>query len=329
MDVPRRVEQVDEAIASLVSTNTPMAVNGKSAASAPTIIAVNPRMKKILAYAEQVAPSDLNVLLTGETGTGKDLLARYIHDMSGRPGEFVVVNAAAIPNEMIESELFGYAEGAFTGARKHKPGRFELANNGTFYLNEIVAASPQFHAQLLEVLETHQVWRLGETSIRHVNFRLIAARNRDINRLMAENRFREDLYHRLNEVMIDLPPLRDRTDNIPALVEHFLPNSKAASKVGTRSARDLERLSAILSIYDYPGNVRQLKAKMKQLVKSSNGDINEMIHITLKDDSITERDRLSRVLESTNRNRSRASWILDVSECTIRNWINKHQLTPM
>ncbi|MBN1212796.1 MAG: sigma 54-interacting transcriptional regulator, partial [candidate division Zixibacteria bacterium] len=221
----------------------------------PTIVAVNYKMKKILEFARHVARSEMNVLLTGATGTGKDLMARYIHYFSGRKGKLITVNAAAVPNSMVESELFGYARGAFTGADLEKPGIFEEVDGGTFYLNEIADATPEFQAKLLEVLETRQVRRLGETKTRPVDFRLIAATNHDLNERIKNGLFRLDLYHRLNEIPIELPALDERADDIPAMVEYFLMSlGKDVRENGNRG--EIEQLGAVLSHRSWPGNVR-------------------------------------------------------------------------
>ena len=327
MDVPKRVEQVDDAILDLKSSSVPNIIRSKTKDDLPVIIAVNREMKRIITYAEEVAGSELSVLLTGETGTGKDLLARYIHCKSGRRGKFVTVNAAAIPNEMIESELFGYKKGAFTGAVEDKPGRFELADNGTFYLNEIGDATPEFQAKLLEVLEAGQVWRLGECKARKVNFRLIAATNHDLAHLMSANLFRLDLYHRLNEVPIALPSLTDRPEDIPYLVRHFLTDSRQGIKTDGGNAETVERLTAILSLREYPGNVRELKFRVNELLMATGGNLSGMVDLALDDALPTEKERLEIVLEYTDWNRSRAAWILGVSEGTIRHHMKKLRLS--
>jgi transcriptional regulator with GAF, ATPase, and Fis domain len=228
---------------------------------------------------------------------------------------------------MIESELFGYKRGAFTGASEHKPGRLELADAGTFYLNEIADSSPEFQAKLLEVLETREVWRLGESDTRKIDFRLIAASNRDLEQLMRENRFRRDLYHRLKETSISLLPLRNRVDDIPPLVRHFLSDPRHKVKLGRANSDDVKRLGALLSVRDYLGNVRELKAAVRELVLKSHGSSSRMVDLVLNDDSMTECERLRRILEVTKWNRSRAAWMLGVSEGTVRNRIKKYGIT--
>jgi DNA-binding NtrC family response regulator/tetratricopeptide (TPR) repeat protein len=297
----------------------------KSGEASPTIIAVNSHMKKLIAFAEHIAASEMSVLLTGETGTGKDLLARYIHHCSGRPGEFVAVNASAIPVSMIESELFGCKQGAFTGASKDRAGLFEQADNGTFYLDEVCDASGELQAKLLQVLETRRVRRLGENKPRLVAFRLIAASNHDLHQRMRDNQFRRDLYHRLNEIHIELPPLRQRKDDIPHLVEHFL-TFAGFDLTKNRSQRDIERLSKILSQRPWPGNIRQLRAEVRHLWLLSHGDISQMIDLAVESEITSEPEQLLEVLERTNWNRREAARILGVSEGTIRNRIKKYDL---
>jgi len=293
----------------------------KDSDGCPTIITVNEEMKKLLDLAEHVAQSEMTVFLTGETGTGKDLLARYIHFCSGRTGEFVTVNAAAIPNPMIEAELFGHTKGAFTSADKDRKGLIEQADKGTFYLNEIADATPEFQAKLLEVLETRQVRRLGSNKSTKVNFRLIAATNHDLKARMHDGHFRVDLYHRLNEIPLTLPRLSARTEDIPLLVEYFLADSGSKPN-GDGDA--LERLSAALRLQNFPGNVRELQARVGHLAMVSRGNMDRMIELAQQSES--ERDRLLHALESCDWNRSRAARMLGVNEATIRRRIIKYDL---
>ena len=287
----------------------------------PTIITVNQKMKKCLELAENVAQSEMTVLLTGVTGTGKDLLARYIHYHSGRTGAFVPFNAAAVQDTMVESELFGSTRGAFTGSRD-RTGMFEEADNGTFYLNEIADASLEFQAKLLEVLETHRVRRLGENKMRPVAFRLIAASNHDLHQRMRDNLFRLDLYHRLNEVHIDLPSLDQRKDDISALAEHFL--TFAGFDLTDGNAKDIEQLGRILSQRRWPGNVRQLKAEVSRLWLASKGNVTRMTELAQeRGGTMAEYDELLAVLKETGGNQSKAAKLLGVSEGTIRYRLKK------
>jgi transcriptional regulator with PAS, ATPase and Fis domain len=321
-DVTHYIDKVNTQLRRIALPRKPV---NRSGEISPTIIAVSSHMKKLIAFAEHIAASEMSVLLTGETGTGKDLLARYIHHCCGRPGEFVAVNASAIPVSMIESELFGCKQGAFTGANKDRSGLFEQAENGTFYLDEVCDASGELQAKLLQVLETRQVRRLGENKSRPVAFRLIAASNHDLHQRMKDNQFRRDLYYRLNEIHIELPPLRHRKDDIPHLVEHFL-TFAGFDLTKNRSHREIERLSKILSERPWPGNIRQLRAEVRHLWLLSHGDLSQMIDLAVESEPTAEPERLLEVLEQTNWNRREAARVLGVSEGTIRNRIKKYDL---
>ena len=291
----------------------------------PTVIAVNYRMKKILSFAEHVARSQMNILLTGATGTGKDLMARYIHYFSGRQGKFITVNAAAIPNSMVESELFGYARGAFTGADYERPGIFEEVDGGTFYLNEIADATPEFQAKLLEVLETREVRRLGENKTRPVNFRLVAATNHDLNERIKNNLFRLDLYHRLNEIPIELPALNERSDDIPALVEFFMLGlGKDVRENGNRA--EIEKLGQVLARRSWPGNVRHLWHEVNRLWLASRCDLEKMMELASESLPRSGREELVAMLRSTGWNRREAARRLGVSEATVRYRMRKYEI---
>jgi DNA-binding NtrC family response regulator/tetratricopeptide (TPR) repeat protein len=283
-----------------------------------TIITVNTVMRKIIDMATHVAQSDMTVLLTGATGTGKDLLARYIHEQSGRTGEFVPVNTAAIPLTMIESELFGYRKGCFTGADRDRPGLIEQAHEGTLYLNELADAPLELQAKLLEVLEWRTVRRLGENNARPVDFRLIAATNQDMQRLMQDRLFRPDLFHRLNEIPIELPPLDVRKDDIPALTEHFL-GSLGLDLSVNGNTEDLARLGTALAQRSWPGNVRQLQMVVRNLWAASSGDLDFMLRlVTELSDHTEEADELGAVLAEAGGNKSEAARRLGISESTLR-----------
>jgi len=282
-------------------------------------------MKRAVTMAKTAAKSGLNILLTGDTGTGKDLLARYIHHHSGREGEFVPINAAAIPDEMVESELFGHVKGAFTGANHDKQGLFEAANDGTFYLNEIGDSTPQFQAKLLEVLETFEIRRLGETKRRQVSFNLISATNHDLFERLREGRFRSDLYHRLKEMLISLPPLAERIVDIPALVGYFLSELMDSEKIQSGSEY-LDKFSRVLAKRMWPGNVRELRAAVKNLWVVSEGDPERMVKLALNYEPESLRDELLIILRETNWNRREVARRLGVSETTVRNWIRKYDI---
>jgi two-component system, NtrC family, response regulator AtoC len=223
------------------------------------------RMREVRDLIDRVSDTDVTVLVRGESGTGKELVARALHAASLRKDKpFVKVNCAALPTELLESELFGFEKGAFTGAIQHKPGKFEFANHGTMFLDEIGEMSPPLQAKLLQVLQDGEFARLGGKSDVRVDVRLIAATNRDLEHAVHEGQFREDLYFRLNVVTITLPPLRDRLEEIPILTEYFL------KKYSVQYNKPMTSVSPALADqfmqYDWPGNVRQLENLIKRMV---------------------------------------------------------------
>jgi two-component system response regulator AtoC len=223
------------------------------------------RMKEVRDLIDRVSDTDVTVLIRGESGTGKELVARALHASSLRKDKpFVKVNCAALPTELLESELFGFEKGAFTGAIQQKPGKFEFANHGTMFLDEIAEMSPALQAKLLQVLQDGEFSRLGGKSDVHVDVRIITATNQDLEQAVRDGRFREDLYFRLNVVTINLPPLRERRDEIPLLTEYFLKKYAVQyNKPGTAISAELVRLFVQA---DWPGNVRQLENLIKRRV---------------------------------------------------------------
>jgi DNA-binding NtrC family response regulator len=233
-----------------------------------TIVGSSPALRQLLEVATQAAPSTATVLVLGQSGTGKELLARHVHEHSGREGPFIGVNLAALPETIVESELFGHEKGAFTGAVQKRPGRIAQAERGTLFLDEIGELSVSVQIKLLRVLQEGEYEPLGGTTTR-ANFRLIAATNRDLMAEVEAGRFREDLFYRLNVIAITCPTLAQRRDDIPLLVDHFLQvysqkNNRATMTV-TREAMD--RLTA----YDWPGNVRELENAIERAVVLSKG----------------------------------------------------------
>jgi two-component system response regulator AtoC len=229
----------------------------------------NPKMREIREIIEQVADTDITVLIRGESGTGKEVVARTLFQLSGRRDQpFVKVNCAALPSELLESELFGFEKGAFTGAHKRKLGKFEYANHGTIFLDEISEMHPSLQAKLLQVLQDGEFSRLGSESDVHVDTRIIAATNRNLEEAVADGSFREDLYYRLNVVTVHLPLLRDRKDAIPLLVDQFL------QKNNEQYRKDVARLSPetmeIFLNYHWPGNVRELENLVRRMVVLGN-----------------------------------------------------------
>ncbi|MBD3217354.1 MAG: tetratricopeptide repeat protein [candidate division Zixibacteria bacterium] len=323
MGVSKRLEEIDEISKDLRTGQSTWLVQDKDDDSAPVFIAKNKRMREIVAQAEQLAPHNISVLLTGDTGTGKDLLSQYIHHHSGREGPFVMVNCAAIPNDMVEAELFGYAKGAFTGAHHARQGLIEMASDGTLYLNEIVDASLVFQAKLLEVLETHRVRRLGENKIREIDFRLICATNHDMEKELERNRFRNDFYHRIKELHIHLPPLNDRADDVPDLALHFMKSLEGFPENGEYN-REIEETCRLLAKQCWPGNVRELRAELKRIWVLAHGDIEEMLEIVEQHVEQDSREMFMSTLEDTNWNRRETARRLGVSDGTVRNWIRKY-----
>src|SRR5437773_7863235 len=236
------------------------------------IIGESPALKRTLKQVEIVAPTDSTVLLLGETGTGKELIARAIHNLSFRRERTLVkVNCAAIPTGLLESELFGHEKGAFTGAIAQRIGRFELANRGTIFLDEIGDIPIELQPKLLRVLQEREFERLGSTRTIHTDARLIAATNRDLREMVEQQKFREDLFYRLNVFPIYVPALRERSEDIPLLVNHF------AQRFARRMNRTIETIPAetmaVLTRYPWPGNIRELQNLIERAVILSHGPV--------------------------------------------------------
>jgi len=251
------------------------------------IIGDSRALKQVLGQVEIVAPTDATVLILGETGTGKELIARAIHRLSGRNQRtFVKLNCAAIPTGLLESELFGHERGAFTGAIAQKVGRFELAHGGTIFLDEVGEIPLDLQSKLLRVLQEQEFERLGSTRTIHVDIRLIAATNRDLATLVQEQRFRSDLYYRLNVFPLNLPPLRERREDIPMLVRYF------AQHYATRMKKTIESIPAptmdALSRYHWPGNIRELENLVERAVILTQGT---QLHVPLQELKLAEPER--------------------------------------
>jgi DNA-binding NtrC family response regulator len=229
-------------------------------------------MEEVVRRAELVAETKSTVLITGETGTGKELVARAIHHRSAqRDMPLIKVNCAAIPETLLESELFGYVRGAFSGATATRKGKFALANGGSIFLDEIGTMAPALQAKLLRVLQEREFEPLGSERTERVDVRVIAATNRDLRQMVADGRFQEDLFYRLNVIPIHLPPLRERRDDLPALVNHFV--AKHAQRTGRRIERIDEAALAALQQYDWPGNVRELENAIERAVVLTSGPV--------------------------------------------------------
>ena len=302
------------------------------------MIAEDPVMQPVVQMAKQIAPSDATVLITGESGTGKEVMAKYIHDNSPRKdGRFVSVNCAAIPENLLESELFGHEKGSFTGATDNKEGKFELANSSSLLLDEVTEMSLPLQAKLLRVLQEHEVDKIGGRMPISVDVRLIATSNRDIRKRIQDQQFREDLYYRLNVVPLNLIPLRERIDDIPVLVESFInqfcqENRKPCLKIDSATL-------TLLKKYRWPGNVREL------------GNIVERSCLMCQDDKILpshlffdeelqskengnprlsgtiyemEKELIRQTLKEVNGNKTKAADSLGISIRTLRNKLNEY-----
>jgi two-component system, NtrC family, response regulator AtoC len=236
------------------------------------IVGQGAAMQRIYKTIGRVAASDATVLVTGETGTGKELVANVIHtNSSRRTGPLIKVNCAALPDTLLESELFGHEKGAFTSAVAQRKGRFELANNGTIFLDEVGELSPTAQRKLLRVLQEGEFERVGGTATVKVNVRVITATNRDLEEEVHKNNFREDLFYRLNVITLHMPPLRERIEDVPLLVEHFL--DKYRYTPASPPTRISEEAMARLVAYDWPGNVRQLENEIQRAVVLSQGKV--------------------------------------------------------
>ncbi|MGA8072381.1 MAG: sigma-54 dependent transcriptional regulator [Candidatus Acidiferrales bacterium] len=306
----------------------------------PNIVARSPKMQEVLATVERVAATNSTVLVGGESGVGKDLVAHLIHQRSRRAaGPFIKINSTAIPENLLESELFGYEKGAFTGATTSKPGKFELADKGTLFLDEIGDVPPGTQVKLLRVLQERSFERLGGTRTLKVDVRLIAATNRDLRAALEEGTFREDLYYRLNVVPIDIPPLRDHKEDIPDLVNLFIERfARAAGKsIGGISPDAL----AALTSFHWPGNVRELENIIERGVALSNGGALQLtdIHLdasrtkspsdshALLPEGMTleqwEDEMIREALRRANGNKSQAARLLGLSRNALRYRLSK------
>ena len=273
------------------------------------IIGNSPALESVLEQVEQVAPTDSTALIQGETGTGKELIARAIHNLSARCGRpFVKLNCAAIPFDLLESELFGHERGAFTGAIAQKIGRFELADKGTLFLDEVGDIPPGLQPKLLRVLQEQEFERLGSTRTHQVDVRLVAATNRNLAEMVKRNEFRSDLYYRLNVFPLPLPPLRTRREDIPALVKHFV--DIYARRMGKQIEQIPPETMSALTSYQWPGNIRELQNFIERSVILTSGSVlhpplaslksapeaESLGAITLED---AERDHIRKTLEQT------------------------------
>lgn len=330
------------------SPRTQNSVNAKN--SFCGFITQDPEMRKVCNVIERVAETKSTVLILGESGTGKELIARAIHELSGVKGHFVPVNCGAIPDNLLESELFGYEKGAFTGANTSKPGRFMLADGGTMFLDEIGDMSPHLQVKLLRVLQEKVVEPVGGLKAKPVNARVIAATNVDLKQKVKEGKFREDLYYRLQVVPVELPSLRKREGDISLLTTFFA--EKYADQIGRKPLEFSEDALGALLSYPWPGNVRELENVIQRMSILVDSDIatsedlpeqigNRNIETMISDSSVHipnsgidfnaivsefENDLIRQALQKTNGNKKAAAELLNLNRTTLVEKIKKKGL---
>jgi DNA-binding NtrC family response regulator len=351
LDVVRRL--VDQAIehGRLKAENRLLHNQLRSRYKFDSIVGKSAPLQKVLGMVEKIAETDSTVLITGESGTGKELIARAIHYNSRRAERMLVtVNCGAIPEELLESELFGHVKGAFTNAIQHREGRFSLAHGGTIFLDEIGDMSPNLQVKLLRVLQEKTFEPVGSSKTEQVDVRVIAATNQNLPTLIEEKSFREDLYYRLNVLPVEMPPLRERRDDIPLLVHHFLDRARSEQGCRVQGLAD-EALERLVS-HEWPGNVRELENLMERLlvlntegeilledlppefqeggappapsatrVPASGLDFNQVVEQL-------EVDLILQALEHTHWNKNRAAQLLGLNRTTLEGKIRKRGLTP-
>ncbi|MGD2067681.1 MAG: sigma-54 dependent transcriptional regulator [Gemmatimonadota bacterium] len=301
----------------------------------PGLVGRHPSMVELFKRIGQLAAHRTTVLIRGESGTGKELIARAIHGHSPAADEpFVAVNCTALPTSLLESELFGHVEGAFTGASSDRRGRFAIAGRGTIFLDEIGDTSPEFQAKLLRVLEEHEFYPVGAERAVGTEARVLAATHRNLEELVEEGRFREDLYYRLRVVELKVPPLRDRMEDVPVLARHLIRKGSRAVEREPPGLSD-EALETLMA-HDWPGNVRELENCLVRAVVLATGGIVRPAHLGLGEVLSTtprlrsleevEREHVGRVLEAAGGNRTRAAEILRISRPRLRRMIDKYGL---
>ena len=299
---------------------------------------------EVVSMIERVAVTDTTVLIRGESGVGKELVAREIHRLSPRARQpLIVVDCASLHDNLLQSELFGHERGAYTGAIRLKHGLFELANRGTIFLDEIGELTPELQVKLLRVLESGTFRRLGGTVDIEVNVRVIAATNRPLELLMKEGRFREDLFYRLNVFPVDVPPLRERTQDIPALAEHFIRHSALSAKRATRVAPSAMEL---IMGYPWPGNVRELQNAIERALILCDGGVIEAAHLPVRHEGAmptipqraagsvatleeVEARHVAYVLRQCGGHRRRAAELLGISERSLYRMLKRENGLPL
>lgn len=309
------------------------------------VVGKNEKFLRVLDLARKVAKTDSTIIIYGESGTGKELIARMIHQLSPRASKpFMAINMAALPEELLESELFGYVKGAFTGANRDKMGLFKAAEGGTLLLDEISEASPRIQVKILRALQEKEITPVGSTKTQKVDVRLIAATNANLEEKVKEGTFREDLYYRLNVVTIELPPLRERKDDIPLLVQHFLKKYSTLYKLPMKKFS--QAAMDVLMNYDWPGNVRELENAVERALILSDGEEigpNDLPEKLLRGEKIVEREEIVtasedvsleelerryiiKVLDKTGWNKTRAAQILGIDPSTLYRKLHRYGL---
>jgi len=341
-DLKDLLESVEKVIPKKKKSVIPKEINGFP------IVGSSPRMLEVFKMIGLASSNDMNVLITGETGTGKEVIARAIHENSERSGNpFIAINCSAIPKHLLEAELFGYVKGSFTGAIKDTPGKVELADRGTLFLDEIGDMPRELQTKLLRFLEEKKFYRIGDTKETHVNVRIIAATNRNLESLIEKGDFRADLYFRLAQITINVPPLRERKEDIPELINFFI--SKANTELGTEVEGIEEEALEKATLYAWPGNVRELKnvvyrsvletkkGYIKHLALPSGQLPNQSLEDILREyiksvpeeeigniQSVFEQALLKVLMERYGENKSKIASILNISRNTLRAKIRQY-----
>jgi transcriptional regulator with PAS, ATPase and Fis domain len=329
LDAARQVERLETQRERLEEENKALKGRLTQEVAGRRIVALAPPMRRVLEVVERVAPRGVSVLVRGESGTGKELVAKLLHHLSGREGSLIAVNCAALPESLLESELFGIEGGVATGVQA-RPGKFELADRGTLFLDEIGDMQTSLQVRLLRALQEREVTRVGGRRPIPVDVRLVAATHQDLEALIGDGRFREDLYYRLKGVEIELPPLRERKQDVPHLVRAFMEEFCRREEIPVPTLRS-DALSLLLS-YDFPGNVRELQNVIEGAVSLADGEIDaDLVRSLLAappaqqatapealDLATLERRHIARVLKLTNGNKSEAAKILGLDRKTLQ-----------
>jgi len=347
----KTTEQLNKTKSNLQALKQELAVINNDKSPFSSILGNNEKLRAAIKLARNVAPSNLNVLIRGESGTGKDLFARAIHIASGREGNFVPINCSAIPNELIESELFGYRAGAFTGALKEgKIGKIELSHKGTLFLDEIGDMPLQMQPKILRVIEDGEVTPVGSEKSIKVDIRVIAATNRNLEEMVEQGTFRKDLYYRLNSVIIEIPPLRERKEDIPFLANRFVQDY--CMEYGVNILNFSNEVMEIFKYYDWEGNVRELRNLVETLVILARNNNSKIIDLDLLPDYIVknstvkirkkrekdnsydlnsiiaevEKETIIKALKATNYNKKKAAKLLNIPRSTLYFKMDKYNI---